>query len=40
MEKIYRTPDMEVTEFEMVDVITASNPELGGNDTWYDGPLE
>jgi hypothetical protein len=26
MEKIYRTPDMEVTEFEMVDVISASNP--------------
>lgn len=28
----YLTPDFDITVYEIEDVITASSPEIGGND--------
>lgn len=33
MEKIYVTPEMEITEFETEDIITTSNGNGSGSDT-------
>lgn len=30
--KEYETPNMEITIFETEDIITASDPEIGGGD--------